>query len=60
MNKPSVKGYGEENDWCQRAQVGVENYHQLNVFAYHKGGVSFQEEGTKRKARALEFLTHYI
>lgn len=51
------KGYGEENDWCQRAvKLGWINYHQLNVFAYHKGGVSFQEEGDPRKARALELL----
>lgn len=51
------KGYGEENDWCQRAQkLGWKNYHQLNVFAYHKGGVSFLEEGDPRKARALELL----
>lgn len=51
------KGYGEENDWCQRAlKQGFVNYHQLNVFAYHKGGVSFQEEGDPRKAKALELL----
>ena len=51
------KGYGEENDWCQRAlKQGFVNYHQLNVFAYHKGGVSFQEEGDPRKAKAIELL----
>lgn len=51
------KGYGEENDWCQRAlKLGFVNYHQLNVFAYHKGGVSFQEEGDPRKTKALELL----
>lgn len=51
------KGYGEENDWCQRAlKAGWVNYHQLNVFAYHKGGVSFAEEGDPRKAKALELL----
>lgn len=51
------KGYGEENDWCQRAaKAGFVNYHQLNVFAYHKGGVSFQEEGDPRKAKAIELL----
>ena len=44
------KGYGEENDWCQRAEKrGWTNYHQLNVFAYHKGGVSFAEEGEPPK-----------
>ncbi|WP_368157181.1 glycosyltransferase [Aeromonas sp. R10-2] len=52
------KGYGEENDWCQRAiKNGWINYHQLNVFAYHKGGVSFQAEGDPRKEKALELLT---
>ena len=51
------KGYGEENDWCQRAlKKGWKNFHQLNVFAYHKGGVSFAEEGDPRKQRALELL----
>jgi GT2 family glycosyltransferase/glycosyltransferase involved in cell wall biosynthesis len=51
------KGYGEENDWCQRAlNKGWLNYHQLNVFVYHKGGVSFAEEGDPRKLRAQELL----
>ena len=52
------KGYGEENDWCQRAiKAGWTNYHQLNVFAYHKGGVSFAEEGDPRKENALKLLS---
>lgn len=52
------KGYGEENDWCQRAaKSGWPNYHQANVFVYHKGGVSFDIEQHPRKARALELLT---
>lgn len=51
------KGYGEENDWCQRAaKLGWTNYHQLNVFAYHKGGVSFQSESNPRIIKALELL----
>ncbi len=51
------RGYGEENDWCQRAaKSGWPNYHQLNVFVYHKGGVSFQDEQDPRKAKALEIL----
>ena len=50
-------GYGEENDWCQRAiEAGWLNYHQLNVFAYHKGGVSFQGEQNSRKQNALVLL----
>ncbi|NVO99670.1 glycosyltransferase [Photobacterium damselae subsp. damselae] len=51
------KGYGEENDWCQRAaKLGWKNYHLLNVFSYHKGGVSFAEEGDERKDYALKAL----
>ncbi|MEI2263856.1 glycosyltransferase [Erwinia sp. CGal63] len=51
------RGYGEENDWCQRAdKLGWKNYHQLNVFAYHKGGVSFAGEQSPRKIRAMELL----
>lgn len=51
------RGYGEENDWCQRAdKLGWKNYHQLNVFAYHKGGVSFAGEQSPRKLKAMELL----
>ncbi|WP_380179156.1 glycosyltransferase [Kalamiella sp. sgz302252] len=51
------RGYGEENDWCQRAdKLGWKNYHQLNVFAYHKGGVSFAGEQSPRKIKAMELL----
>ncbi|MBL1946618.1 glycosyltransferase, partial [Klebsiella pneumoniae] len=50
-------GYGEENDWCQRAaKAGWPNFHQLNVFVYHKGGVSFAGEQSPRKIRAMELL----
>ncbi|HAN29809.1 MAG TPA: glycosyl transferase, partial [Haliea salexigens] len=36
------RGYGEENDWCQRAKrAGWRNLHLANCFVYHKGGVSF-------------------
>jgi len=53
------KGYGEENDWCQRAaKAGWPNFHQLNVFVYHKGGVSFAGEQNPRKTRALELLNN--
>lgn len=51
------RGYGEENDWCQRAQqAGWPNYHLGNCFIYHKGGVSFAEEQGPRITRALEIL----
>jgi len=53
------RGYGEENDWCQRAdKLGWKNYHQLNVFAYHKGGVSFAGEQSPRKIKAMELLSN--
>lgn len=43
------KGYGEENDWCQRAiQAGFENVHIPNLFVYHKHGGSFLSEDKKR------------
>lgn len=51
------RGYGEENDWCQRAeQVGRRNLHLANCFVYHKGGVSFGDEHSPRLAQALETL----
>ncbi len=51
------RGYGEENDWCQRAiKAGWKNFHQFNVFVFHKGGVSFAGEQSPRKKRALELL----
>ncbi|MFK8046795.1 MAG: glycosyltransferase [Halioglobus sp.] len=51
------KGYGEENDWCQRAEkLGLKNLHLANCFVYHKGGVSFGAEHNPRIARAQEIL----
>jgi GT2 family glycosyltransferase/glycosyltransferase involved in cell wall biosynthesis len=36
------KGYGEENDWCQRAILaGYKNICVPNLFVYHKHGGSF-------------------
>ncbi|NQX88615.1 MAG: glycosyltransferase [Halioglobus sp.] len=51
------RGYGEENDWCQRAAAaGWRNVLLANCFVYHKGGVSFGEEQEVRIARAMELL----
>lgn len=51
------RGYGEENDWCQRAiQLGWKNVHALNTFVYHKGGVSFADEQNPRKENAMRLL----
>lgn len=50
------KGYGEENDWCQRAhKLGWKNYHQLNVFAYHKGGSAFKKKGILARLEHLSY-----
>ena len=39
------RGYGEENDWCQRAiGAGRHNLHLANCYVYHRGGVSFGAE----------------
>ncbi|MPV85326.1 glycosyltransferase [Ostreibacterium oceani] len=39
------RGYGEENDFCQRAIAqGLVNYITPNLYVYHQGGVSFGEE----------------
>ena len=54
------KGYGEENDFCQRAiKAGWRNVHALDTFVLHTGSVSFgttkaplEIEGAK-KLRAL-------
>ncbi|MDA8233338.1 MAG: glycosyltransferase [Clostridia bacterium] len=38
------KGYGEENDWCLRAeQAGYKNVLIPNLFVYHKHGASFNQ-----------------
>ena len=43
------KGYGEENDWCQRAiKAGYINIMVPNLFIYHKHGGSFLSEDKKR------------
>lgn len=39
------RGYGEENDWCQRAiSSGFCNLAVQNLFVYHKHGGSFEVE----------------
>lgn len=46
------KGYGEENDWCQRAiHAGYKNVQVENLFVYHKHGGSFLSE---EKEKLLE------
>lgn len=51
------RGYGEENDFCQRAiAAGWRNLIAGDVFVHHVGSVSFQGERAKRVARALQQL----
>ncbi|RRY06298.1 glycosyltransferase [Brucella anthropi] len=39
------RGYGEENDWCQRAiSHGYRNIAVQNLFVYHKHGGSFESD----------------
>ena len=43
------KGYGEENDWCLRAEkLGYRNVQVENLFVYHKHGGSFPSEEKKK------------
>jgi len=43
------KGYGEENDWCQRAiAAGYRNLLVPNLFVYHKHGGSFTPQEKRR------------
>lgn len=43
------RGYGEENDWCQRAiAAGYKNVIMENLFVYHKHGGSFTSEAKQK------------
>jgi glycosyltransferase involved in cell wall biosynthesis len=51
------KGYGEENDFCQRAIAkGWRNVIAGDVFVYHRGSTSFQGEKAKRVHVAMAIL----
>ncbi len=53
------RGYGEENDWCQRAiGHGYKNLMVPNLFVYHKHGGSFSAEDKKQlmKENAIKLL----
>jgi O-antigen biosynthesis protein len=50
-------GYGEENDFCCRAQaMGWRNLHALDTFVLHTGGVSFGDSKSTREREAVEKL----
>lgn len=43
------RGFGEENDWCQRAfKRGYKNVQVENLFVYHKHGGSFMSDEKKK------------
>ena len=43
------RGYGEENDWCQRAEkAGFRNVMAENLFVYHQHGATFTSEEKQR------------
>ena len=51
------RGYGEETDFCQRAQrAGWRNILCGDIFVYHAGGLSFGVEQNPRKQAAIEIL----
>ncbi|WP_265300651.1 methyltransferase domain-containing protein [Verminephrobacter eiseniae] len=51
------KGYGEENDFCQRAaKAGWRNLQLLDTFVLHTGGVSFGDSKSQRERAALQTL----
>lgn len=51
------RGYGEENDFCQRLQRrGWSNVIACDVYVRHVGSVSFKAEAAERIAKALKTL----
>ena len=51
------KGYGEENDFCIRAnEAGWVNLHALDTFVRHAGGISFGDSKSARELQAMETL----
>ena len=51
------KGYGEENDFCVRAQhAGWVNLHALDTFVRHAGGISFGDSKSDREHQAMVTL----
>lgn len=51
------KGYGEENDFCQRAiKQGFSHLHALDIFVWHKGGVSFSGAAKALQENALAIM----
>lgn len=52
------KGYGEENDFCMRAQAnGWRNLLACDVYVFHAGEVSFQDSSAPGKKNALRVIS---
>jgi len=52
------RGYGEENDWCQRAiEAGWVNRIAADTFVRHFGSASFQGEREHRVQKAMAVMT---
>lgn len=50
-------GYGEEVDFCLRAtRLGFRHLAEDSTFVYHRGGVSFAESGSQRRAEGSRTL----
>lgn len=51
------KGYGEENDWCQRAiSLGWKNLITTDTYVRHFGSASFQGEKGMRVENAMKII----
>lgn len=51
------KGYGEENDFCVRAEAaGWIHLHALDTFVRHAGGVSFGQTKSESELRAMDTM----
>ncbi len=51
------RGYGEENDWCCRAEkLGWTHKLAADVFVWHRGGVSFGGDAIAQQAQARSVI----
>ena len=51
------KGYGEENDFCQRAKInGWKNLLAADIFVWHYGGASFGYRKNERIKSAMKII----
>lgn len=52
-----TRGYGEESDWCYRAEArGWQHQGALNVVVAHQGGISFGDEKRLRVKQNLQII----